>query len=459
MSQAAKMGLTTTPLTPPTARTYGLLTFGWLLFILYGSLVPFQFATRPAAEIPQAFSFAMMHRWAFESRADALANLLLGIPLGFGLLAWRCVDRPSLSRAVLWGLAFLPLTMIFATAVEFLQLFCPTRTSAGSDVLMQWIGVLIGQVGWVVFGPRLTDHLRTFWAGPRIGGSAGRMLLSYLAFLALMQALPLDLTLSPKDVYKNLRDKTFFLPWSEFGAGSRWDRYEFWHQVRGRLETLGLFLPVGLLAGCLPGGYWQSSRNRWPILALSLIVAGVLEGEQVFVMSRQPKTSDVLVGGIGAWLGWVLARRAGRREFRAVLASLWVGVLMVAYWQPFVFTLQVSKVEWLVLLPLENRNPLTALSDLLSKLVLFSLLGVLACREFAGESRRRRLWAATASGVMVSTIIELGQVVQPGHTPSVTDGLMGALGGWFGGAATIRALPPRAESPAPRGVGQGVNWP
>ncbi len=131
-------------MTPPTARTYAWLTLGTLAFILYGSLVPFEFRARSEERILEAFTGAMSQRLRIESRSDAVANIILGIPLGFSLLAWTCVDRNSRSRALALGILFLPGCVLFSTFVEFLQLFCPARTCAASDVIMQAVGVILG---------------------------------------------------------------------------------------------------------------------------------------------------------------------------------------------------------------------------------------------------------------------------------------------------------------------------
>ena len=430
------------PLTPPTARTYAWLALGTLAFILYGSLVPFEFRARSDGDVLEAFTWAMTQRLHIESRSDALANILLGVPLGFSLLAWTCVDRGSWRREVILGLAFLPGCVAFSALVEFLQLYCPQRTCAGSDVLMQGIGTIIGMTGWMAVGQTVTMQARRLWAGPGIGGSAGRMLVVYLGVLASLQALPLDLTLSPRDVYKNLRDKVHYTPFGEFrGLKSE---AEFWDHATARIATLGIYLPVGLLAGCMPGRFWQTGSNAGRIFALALGLGAVMEGIQVFVMSRLPNSSDALIGAASVVLGWWLARNVRDRKAVLVLGCVWAFLLFVVYWQPYAFSATLGRVEWLVLLPLENRNPFTALGDLLSKLVLFSLLGVVVAALTRGQSARVRLVKAAATGLGVSLGIELGQLFQPAHTPSATDVTLGGVGAWFGATAALRVCPDSA---------------
>lgn len=437
-------------MTPPTARTYGWLALGSLAFILYGSLVPFEFRARPAERIFEAFTGAMTQRVKIQSLSDAFANFLLGVPLGFALLGWTCVDRGSPAREIRLGLLFLPTCILFSTFVEFLQLYCPKRTCAASDVLMQAVGVVAGMLGWIFAGQWLTGHARRLWAGPGIGGSAGRILVVYIALLAILQALPLDLTLSPKDVYKNLRDKVRYIPFRELVKPQPWE--EYWGHARARIETLGLYLPLGLLAGCLPGRFWRSPENGGRIFGLALLLAAGMEAIQIFVMSQTPNSSDWLIGAGSVVLGWWLARQALSRTTRAILTAAWVVLLIVVYWEPFVVSSNLSRVEWLVLMPLEARNPLTALGDLLTKLVLFGLLGVMVIAETRDFPTRMRLYAAIALGLTVSFVIELGQLMMPSHTPSATDVVLGGVGAWFGAAAALRACPQSAVIVPPQSV-------
>ena len=67
----------------PRRGTYALLAFAWAAFTVYGSLVPFHFHARPASDALDAFAWVLANRVAVEARGDALANLLLGVPLGF----------------------------------------------------------------------------------------------------------------------------------------------------------------------------------------------------------------------------------------------------------------------------------------------------------------------------------------------------------------------------------------
>lgn len=422
-------------MTVPTSRTYGWLALGSLTFILYGSLVPFDYHSRTWADVTEAFRWAMTKRLVFESRSDAVANVMLGVPVGFFVLGWTCVDRLAPMREIVLGVVFLPLCMIFSGFVEFLQLYSPTRTCAASDVLMQALGVVIGMAVWIMAGQKLTEQARRIWAGPEIGGAAGRILILYLVLLAFVQALPLDLTLSPKDIYKCFRDRVVYVPFGEF-RGDLTDA-EFWQRVRARIETFSLFLPVGLLAGCLPGRFWQSRWNIGAVFGLGLLVAAVMEGLQVLVMSRTPSSTDVTVGAAGVVVGWSLALTRMNRAAAMLLGVAWLVLFLVVHWQPFNFASEAGSVGWLPLSPIETNNPLNSLNDLLTKLIMFALLGVVAARA----ASRHEIAIAVAAGLAASLVVEIGQIWLPTRTTSVTDVLIGGLGAFFGAMTALRARP------------------
>ena len=84
--------------------------------------------------------------------------------------------------------------------MEFAQLYVPVRTCAGSDVLCQTVGAAIGMTVWLLVGQRLVEQAREV-AG---SGAVVRLLAAYIVLLAFVQTLPMDLTLSPRDVGKKL---------------------------------------------------------------------------------------------------------------------------------------------------------------------------------------------------------------------------------------------------------------
>lgn len=273
-------------------RGYAVLAAAWVAFVVYGSLVPFDLRARPKADALPAYRFCMENRLRPQSRADGLANFLLGVPLGFTLMGACAVGWRRWLAVPLWvGCVGL------AAGLEFAQLFVPERTCAGSDVWTQGLGAAVGMLAWVVAGKELTRLAGRAAAHSKYGGQAGGWLAAYLLVIVVVQMLPLDLSASPADVYRKLRDgKVVWVPFTEPIDAEA---------VRKWLAVVALFLPAGVLAA------------RLPRLAAGEAVTGgfafaLLTEMGQLLVSRLPSTTDVLVGGSGAavglWVGWLVIR-------------------------------------------------------------------------------------------------------------------------------------------------------
>jgi VanZ family protein len=423
---------------PPTRRTFALVVLGVVAFTVYGSLVPFEFRSRAPGEAIDSFLWAMTNRPLPESRSDGLANVLLGVPLGFALLGLCRVDRSRMARTVAAGLVLLPACLAFAAAVEFAQLFVPVRTCAGSDVLCQGFGAAVGMLGWALVGQRLTDQVREV-AG---SGAVVRLLAAYVVLLAFVQTLPMDLTISPKEVYKKLRDKVVYVPFTEFRgatAGRTWER------TATLLQVTALYLPVGLLAANLPGRLRKHAESLPKVFALSVGLACGMEAIQLVVQSRTSSATDVAVGATAATLGWVIGRRfptsAGGTP-AVFLGLVWFAAVAVICWQPFALAGQTTPFDWRPGLPREGKSDLFALEEMLTKLATFAPFGVLAA---AVVPRYHQLFGA-AAGLAVAAVFEAGQTFVPPHMPCITDVILGGLGAWAGAWVVVRV----------RSAGEGI---
>ena len=228
---------------------------------------------------------------------------MLGMPLGFTLLGLLTVDRGwPRGKVVVVGLLLLPACALFAATVEFAQLFTLTRHCAVSDMVAQPLGAACGMAVWVLCGQRFIAHARAVWIGADLN-AAGRLLVAYVVLLAFIQALPLDLTASPADLYRKLRDDVTYIPFGEFTGKTDAAR---WEQTAKLLKLVGLYLPVGLLATQLKGRFERWKVGRVALAAVAL--AACLEAVQLVVKSRSPGVTDVCVGAFAVVAGWYLAR-------------------------------------------------------------------------------------------------------------------------------------------------------
>ncbi len=175
-------------------------------FALYGSLIPFQFISLGIAEAGESFAHILRRNVVVDSRSDWLANVLLAVPLGFCGLAALAVDRPRSAR-LLWQIALvIAVCAAFSTALEFLQLWVPARTSSQNDIAAQTLGTMLGIVLWIVAGQHFTSWVRVFFATRWSNLRGDRILQFYCVVLFIYGVLPLDLTISPAQLYHKFHD-------------------------------------------------------------------------------------------------------------------------------------------------------------------------------------------------------------------------------------------------------------
>jgi VanZ family protein len=436
-------------------RGYAWAALGAAAFTLYGSLVPFHFRARSLVDAVAAFGAVLAAGVRIDSRSDALANLMLGAPLGFALLGCVCADhRWPRGKMAGRGLLLLAPCALFAAAVEFAQLFTAARVCSASDIVAQTLGSAVGMAAWVVGGQALTDRARAVWYRADVN-AAGRLLLAYLALVAFLQTLPFDVSASPYSLYAKIRDGGVrFVPFGEFDALGDADR---WTQLGKVVKLAGLYVPVGLLAALLRGRFERWGAGRVALAALAL--AACLEGLQLPVRSRVSSATDVLVGAAAVLAGWYAARvhRDGLAvPFVLSWCVVWLAAMTVVT-QPPPGTPRLAAprpFDWIPLRPLEDGNPMDALAGMVTKLVLFGLLGVVIAgwrlpprtRRAPPGSVRNAAALAAVLGLLASGAFENSQRWSDAHDPCVTDVLLGGLGAAAGVLAASRARP----LPAPR---------
>lgn len=410
------------------ARWYALAAAGVAAFTIYGSLVPFDFRWREPGDAVGSFAWAMRFRTGIESKSDGLANFLLGVPLGFAVLGGLRVDRGRGWDTVRTAALAWPGCAGLAVAVEFLQLYLPTRMCSGADVYAQSLGSAVGMVGWLAAGQRFTDVARRIGSDPRAGGRTGQLLAVYLGLILIVQTLPLDLTASPGAVYRKIRDGGVGLtPFGEWGRG---DNHA--GMLKSWVILFAVYLPAGLLAARLP------NRGFVAVAAGAVGVAVGMEACQLFV-SRSPSVTDVIVGVAAVVAGWAIARAGVAGNVgRFALGAAWVVALAVAAWFPFavVAAPRWDAVVWVPFADLFLRNDLDIPGQVLSRMLAFAPLGILA-------GGRPGIAAGFAAGV--AFVLEGGQLFVPRRVPGTTDVVLAAAGAW---AAAVVTRKVRAGVPA-----------
>jgi VanZ family protein len=134
----------------------------YLLFVVYGSLVPLQYVDRSLDDAIQAFKNILFLALGIDSRADWIANLLLFVPLT--LLASLLFNASGgMGRRVLVAFLLISSAIMLAVGIEFTQLFFPQRTVSQNDIFAESVGGLVGVGCHWFFGTRIQIWLDGFW--------------------------------------------------------------------------------------------------------------------------------------------------------------------------------------------------------------------------------------------------------------------------------------------------------
>ena len=290
----------------------------YLLFVVYGSLVPVDFHPRPLDAAWREFLGTRYLELGVGSRADWVANILLYMPLAYLLCAvFAGGARSAFGRLVGVAAAFVVCAAV-ALGVEFTQLFFPPRTVSLNDILAEFIGTGLGIGVWLVWGGALQRFAAEMERGglPAIRTAAIVYMLAYLA----LSLFPYDFLVSAQEYSEKFAKGGYgFLVASE---------------TCGRLSACAgkllaeivAVVPLGVLLGMLLG---RNARNPYVIAALSGLALGfVIEIAQLFIASGISDGVSLLTRAAGFALGVALYRHV-RLQSLAVLRP-YIGLALLA---------------------------------------------------------------------------------------------------------------------------------
>ena len=265
------------------------LWLGFLLFVVYGSLVPLDYRPMPMAQAWTAFQHIPYLNLGLGSRADWVANGVLYVPLGY-------LSATVLMRAQhpIWNACAMLLATVFccavATGVEFTQLFFPPRTVSQNDLFAESIGSVVG----IAVAPLLLSWLRQLGMYWSLGGEQLKkyLLQAYAVGYLLLSFFPYDFLLSEAEVLGKLNSGN----WGWLLAKSA-DRPAM--AALHLVVEVALAIPIGLLvarragSGFLPG----------------LMLGLVIEGVQFFIETAISQGLSVVTRTVAVMLGVALWRR------------------------------------------------------------------------------------------------------------------------------------------------------
>jgi len=426
-------------------------------FVIYGSLVPLEFRAIPWDEAVAQFSALPFHEIGMDSRVDWATNLLLFIPLTF-LWMGALTAGKGLARTALAPLLLIPAAAALSVGIEFAQLFFLQRTTSQNDIFAESLGGVIGVVVWWGTGRRFLTWLQAWQQSHARTALAERLAWGYLAGVMLYNVLPLDLTISPVEIFHQWRSGMVnLIPFGRLPDDAAGIVYELATDVL-------IWVPLAVL--------WRlgGTRSAWRVWGMTLGTAALLECMQLFVHSRVSDVTDLFTAAAGAALGvWIGGRLAARAAPASqalpwsawlpfALAAGWVVALMFVFWFPFDFHTDGSfirgRLDFMQRVPFEMYYAGTeyrAVTEMLRKTLFFAPLGgLLAWGVMRQPWRWRGPLFALAMLVLagVPALIEGGQLMLPHKLVDLTDWLLAWLGGLAGYAVARRMLRTPWHAPA-----------
>jgi hypothetical protein len=363
----------------PHTRRWAAIAALVIVFILYGSLYPFDFRWDVGGPGPL---HALLQGWrARPGRGDFVANVLLYMPLGFFFTLAarsRIGTRPAAVLAVLIGGAL-------SLTVENLQYFDPGRITAASDVYSNVMGAAVGAGLALFFGGRIFRQFdRTeFQMAP---------LLLLLAW-ATDRLYPFIPVIDLHKYWNALKPIIFLSPLS---AMEIFRHIAIWWTVALLLEKV--------------------SAGRRPVLRFAAFAAALVVG-QIFVMDgalSKAELSGIVVALVGAaLLSYPVRLNAG---FACLLAYVLLERLT-----PFQLRSVPAHFGWI---PFESfmygSLTVNALAFLEKSLLYGSLIWLL---QELGASRPR----ATVTIGLLLVLTAFADIYVSDHAPQITDPFLAVL--------------------------------
>ena len=361
------------------------------LFIIYGTLFPFNFVTRNSMEISNAF-FSI---WIGEGRialGDLLGNIALFIP--FGLTGLLALSPPFRRMASSFTVAVA--AIILAFSLQILQIFLPERVPSLNDVVWNITGAVGGiAVGWLF--DKQSRRSASFSAFAIPGG----LIILWLA----SEIIPFVPTLDVQSIKDNLKP--------------------LFHGPNISITEI-----LNHAIGALLAGYFlmavRDARTVWLWLGGLLLV--VLAAKTVIIM--QQINLSVIIGFTAGYIMFLSLALLPRH--RSNLTAFWFVLFMysVASLIPFDLRDSISSFNWIPFIDfLEGDSLLSNTRSILERLTIFS--GLLWLVHCVGG----RLIPTGVALTFWVGLLEMTQMVVATRTPDITDLILMVSAGWILGHA------------------------
>ena len=409
----------------------------YLLFVVYGSLVPLEFHSRPVETAWRDFLATGYLVLGVESRADWVANILLYMPLAYLLsAAFAGGTRSALTRVIASGAAWVACAAV-ALAVEFAQLFFPPRTVSLNDIVAEFIGSGLGVGIWLKWGDALE---RLWWQMQRGGLPAIRSaVVVYVLAYATLSLFPYDFLVSAQEFSAKLVGDKYGL----LLAPGACDRLSIC--TAKLVAEIIVVIPLGVLLGMALG---KTAQHTYAIAVVCGIVLGVtIETVQLLIASGVSQGVSVLTRAAGVAAGIALHRHMRWRwlsdlqpyAVRAVLLAspayllvlMWASGLFSADWAGVDYArANLQEVNWLPFFYHYYSTETDALRSAMICAAMYMPVGLIywmwTLRRSHTYSDGFALFPALIAAPL-ALAIEMGKLFVPGKHPDPTDVLIATV--------------------------------
>ena len=390
-----------------------LVLIGYVFFIIYGTLIPFNFSAEFWVRNIHAIEWVPFFRLdgSRASFPDLVQNVLFFLPFGF-LASLVLPIKKSFWYILLIVLA----GGLLSSAVEFLQLFTVDRTTSSTDILANMLGTALGCFAVTVAEP-CVRRLSADVSLPRDVPSE----LVCTCFFALVlviigMLIPFDFTLDFGNFKAQVKLLLFSPPLpADFVPGDE-------GVVLLRFLLLSFTAARLLEAVRIPAALFKA-------FAGASVLGLVLELTQLFILSRGPSVTDMGVIVLGSMLGVFFAFFLDTGEKRRL--GLWIlllgviGAIIVQSMSPFRFHDERIPLNLFLFFPYYEKTTFVALANFMDSILMYIPLAFLLVLLFRG---RNILLSILLPALLIAMPLEIAQGWVIGRYPDGTDVLGAVLG-------------------------------
>ncbi|GAC23199.1 hypothetical protein GMES_0899 [Paraglaciecola mesophila KMM 241] len=422
------------------------ITLCYGIFVIFGSWVPFNVNSLSFGDAVNAFMELNKFDFSIVNRSDWFTNFLLFMPLSYLLFILSSRQSSALARTIqLISICIVLLSL--SVGIEFVQLFLNDRVSSFKDVFAQFLGMITSFVLYFFTRDKFTSMVHEL---NRHGGD--NKWITYangaLTVLVIYSVMPLDLSISPVELFKKWQEgRITLLPFTSFDSSiSEW--------LFGILSDIFLW-------GFITWLYVKSAKyTPSQIVKRCLFYAVGIELAQLLVLSRYTDSTDIVTALMGILLAlkffansntgrskngaqqpYAIATNIGLTSYtQELILFAWCIMLFVFATYPFELVANKQAVlgNWhnFFSAPLETywrEGPLQAVTQLLRKVLLVIPLGLLLASISAKHQLKKEsriLFCLLA--VMFLFGLELLQIVMANKVAVATDVVLNLFGLFLG---------------------------